>query len=82
VEMPEAESGERGLLLDHSVLDGRRLRVEPTAKGSGNTGSRQDAIKSLKLQHEQEQQQQQQRVTQALDASTTGTARAKARQDS
>jgi hypothetical protein len=65
VEMPDAESGERGLLLDHSVLDGRRIRVEPTAKGSGNTASRQDAIKSLKLQHEQEQRQ---RVTQALDA--------------
>jgi RNA recognition motif-containing protein len=64
VEMPDAESGERGLLLDHSVLDGRRIRVEPTAKGSGNTASRQDAIKSLKQQHEQEQRR---RVTQALD---------------
>lgn len=65
VEMPDAESGERGLLLDHSVLDGRRIRVEPTAKGSGNTASRQDAIKSLKQQHEQDQRQH---VTQVLDA--------------
>ena len=34
--MPDAESGGRALLLDHSVLGGRRIRVEPTAKGSGN----------------------------------------------
>lgn len=63
--VPDAESGARGLLLDHSVLGGRRIRVEPTAKGSGNTASRQDAIKSLKQQHEQEQRQ---RVKDVLDA--------------
>ncbi len=45
MEMPDAESGERALKLDHSVLGGRRIRVEPTAKGSGNTASRQASLK-------------------------------------
>ena len=41
------KTGEKALLLDHSTLGGRRIRVEPTAKGSGNGAGRQDAIKGV-----------------------------------
>ena len=49
--MPDADGGELALKLDHSGLGGRRIRVDPTAKGSGNTSARQDAIRGLKQQH-------------------------------
>ena len=65
VEMPNAEAGLRALALDYSLLGSRRIRVEPTAKGSGNSDKRKEAIQALKVEHAASQRDQ---VTGAVDA--------------